>query len=91
MLCCDGDVDIVDVPTSSIDILPNRLIEFWEISWVRISFGDVATIPSRMRVRLKFDRVFFSVMQKPLDAGIRGNSGRIWLSEDIISKSVIYV
>lgn len=44
---------------------------------------------SRTRVRLKFARVFFKVMQKPFDAGIRGNSGRTWLSKKIGGKLIV--
>lgn len=38
------------------------------------------TIPSFTRTRLKVSRVFRKVMQKPLEAGMRGNSGRIFSS-----------
>ena len=46
-------------------------------------FAELSVIPAEKRTSLKHFRVLRRVMQKPLEAGIKGNSGKFSCKSEI--------
>lgn len=73
----EADVSIAEVVEVSPFDDATSCIESMDSLGVSASLGSTRIIPSLTRALLNVARVFLRVMQKPFDAGMSGNSGRI--------------